>query len=220
MRGWWRPNRTEIFWLPLLWPSTLCLCRSLDAQPEALGSTMLGAAFLYCISSVSSLDPNSSGPKGPSAWCGFPYYNSFISVSNSTGIATDPGARTRLRYIIVQRPLDLWNRMFDRHQAEITLMQFTGHSFPVHHSVVAQWDLHLVHIISLNPPTRSLSITGHWNVSISSGASPWNDIFGRVEGQNITLVEDQYILGLISIVYRDLCHWRSNQWPHNAEPKL
>ena len=37
-----------------------------------------------------------------------------------------------LRYITVQclhdRPLDLWNRMFNRHQAEITVMQFRGHS--------------------------------------------------------------------------------------------
>ena len=37
-----------------------------------------------------------------------------------------------------------------------------------------------------NPPTRSLSITGHWNVSIPSCASPWNGIFGRVKGQNTT----------------------------------
>ena len=34
------------------------------------------------------------------------------------------------------------------------------------------------HIISLNPATRSLSITGHWNVSLPSGESPWNSIFG------------------------------------------
>ena len=36
----------------------------------------------------------------------------------------------------------------------------------------------LSHIISLNPPTRSLSITGHWNVSLPSGVSPRNSIFG------------------------------------------
>ena len=44
--------------------------------------------------------------------------------------------RTQLSYIIVQCPLDLWNQMFNRHQAEITVMQFRGHSLPVHHSVV------------------------------------------------------------------------------------
>ena len=40
----------------------------------ALGSTLLGAGFLYCILSASSLDPNSSGTQAPSAWWGFPYH--------------------------------------------------------------------------------------------------------------------------------------------------
>ena len=37
-----------------------------------------------------------------------------------------------------------------------------------------------------NPPTRFLSITGHWNVSLPSGASLWNGMFARAEGQYIT----------------------------------
>ena len=45
--------------------------------------------------------------------------------------------QTQLNYIIIKRPhdrpLDLWNRMFNRHQAEITVMQFRGYSLPVHH---------------------------------------------------------------------------------------
>ena len=113
--GCWRPNRTEIFWPPLLWPSMLCLSRSLDAQPEALGSTLLGAGFLYCILSASSLDPNSSRPKGPFRlmWLSLPLL--VISVSNSTGtapaelncqlpstqLATSTRTRTQLSYIMV-----------------------------------------------------------------------------------------------------------------------
>ena len=98
--------------------------------------------------------------------------------------------RTQLSYRIVRRPLDLWNRMFNRHQAEITVMQFRGHSLPVHHSVVAQWDLHLVPYYQ--PwSTWSLSITGHWNVSLASGASPWLAFLGRVEGQNTTIEHEQ-----------------------------
>ena len=65
MRGSWRPNRTEIFWPPLLWPSALCLSCSPDAQPETQRPTLLGAGFLYCILSASSLDPNSSEPQCP-----------------------------------------------------------------------------------------------------------------------------------------------------------
>ena len=48
------------------------------------------------------------------------------------------------------------------------------------------WDFYLVPFHQPNPPTRSLSITGHWNVSIPSGASLWNGMFGRAEGQNTT----------------------------------
>ena len=77
-------------------------------------------------------------PRAPSAGCGFPYHTSSISTPTITG------TRTPLSYIIVQRPLDrpldLWNRMFNRHQAEITVMQFRGHSLPVRQSMRVSWD--------------------------------------------------------------------------------
>ena len=140
VRGSWRPNITEIFWSQsygrrrcvflVLWCST--------GGPEA---TLLGDGFLYGILSASSPDFNSSGPKGPFGlmWLSLPHL-----VYNSVRSSTQLPRRTQLSYIIVRCPLDLWNRMFNRHQAEITVMQFTGHSLPVHHSVVAQWDLNLV----------------------------------------------------------------------------
>ena len=69
------------------------------AQPEALGPTLLGAGFLYRILSPTGL------------------------ISKLTDFPSSPS------YIIVQSPTQyLWNGMFDRHQAEITVMQFTGHS--------------------------------------------------------------------------------------------
>ena len=100
--------------------------------------------FLYCILSASSLDPNSSGPQAHSAWCGFPYHISSITPSLTvTGTVT--WLLSWLSYIIVQRPfdrpLDLWNGMIDRHPAEITVMQFTGHSLPVHQSMSVSWAL-------------------------------------------------------------------------------
>ena len=95
-----------------------------------------------------------------------------------------------LSYILVQRllnrPLNLWNSMFDCHQAEITVMQFRGHSLPVHQSMSVSWAFYLVPFHQPNPRTRSLSITGHCNVSLPSGVSPWKGKFGRVEGQNTT----------------------------------
>ena len=75
----------------------------------ALWSTLLGAGFLYCILSASSLDPNSSGlPEGPfgRVWLSLPHL-----VSNSVRSSTQLARRTQLSYIIVRRPLDLWNRM-------------------------------------------------------------------------------------------------------------
>ena len=79
--------------------------------------------------------------------------------SNWNSSSTATGTRTQLCYIIVQRPLDrpldLWNRMFTRHQAEITVMQFTGHSLPVHQSMSVPWKFFSSsHFICQFPPTR------------------------------------------------------------------
>ena len=138
-------TETAIFWPPLLWSLTLCLSRTPDAQPEAQRpSSLLDDGFLYCILSASSLDPNSSGPQAHSTWCGFPYHHSSITPS-PTITATVTWLLSWLSYITVQRPLerplDLCNGMIDRHPAEITVMQFTGHSLPVHQSLSVSWAL-------------------------------------------------------------------------------
>ena len=120
--------------------------------PEA---TLLGHGFLYGILSASSPDLNSSGPKSPFGlmWLSLPHL-----VYNST--ATRLARRTQLSNIIVRRPLDLWNRMFNRHQAEITVMQFRGHSLPVHQSMSVPWEFFSSsHFISQFPPTRFPFIT-------------------------------------------------------------
>ena len=148
VRGSWRPNITAIFW-PQTYGRHVVSFLFFWCSTGALWSTLLGAGFLYCILSATSLDPNSSGPQAPSAWCGFLYHISspLSAIARRTQLnwpSNSTGTGTQLSYIIVRRPLGLWNRMFNRHQAEITVMQFRGHSPPVHHSVVAQWDLHLV----------------------------------------------------------------------------
>ena len=111
----------------------------------------------------------------------------FPTTSSPTGCnSTGTWLPSWLRYIIIQRPhdhpLDLWNRMFNRHQAEITVMQFTGHSLPVHQSMSIPWKFFSsLHFVSQFPPTSVISSPNcHWNVSLPSGASTWNGIFGRV----------------------------------------
>ena len=80
VRGSWRPNITEIFW-PQTYGRLVVSFLFFWCSTGALGSTLLGAGFLYCILSASSLDPNSSGPQAPSAWRGFPY-----PISSPTGL--------------------------------------------------------------------------------------------------------------------------------------
>ena len=119
---------------PLLWPSRCVFFVLLDAQPEVLGSTArCWLSLLHLISILSGPQfLRASSPIGL-VWLSLPHL-----VSNSLEfywqLLWHP---TQLNYIIIQRPhdrpLDLWNRMFNRHQAEITVMQFTGHSLPVHH---------------------------------------------------------------------------------------
>ena len=93
--------------------------------------------------------PNSIGvPEGPlsrmwlslthlvSNWPGTPTRLAPLGIElNWNRNSIQLARRTQLSYIIVQHPLDLWNRMFNRHQVEITVMQFRGHSLPELHSV-------------------------------------------------------------------------------------
>ena len=41
-----------------------------------------------------------------------------------------------------------WNGLCDRHRAEITVMQFTGHSLPVPQSISVPWEFFLARPIS------------------------------------------------------------------------
>ena len=101
-----------------------------------------------CWLSLLHLISNFSGPqlirapRAPSA--GLLYH---ILSSNSSNLQLSDFL-SWLSYIIVQRPLNrplnLWNGMFDRHQAKITFMQFRGLSLPVHQSMSVSWDFFLV----------------------------------------------------------------------------
>ena len=90
-----------------------------------------------------------SGAVQPGAWgpnlsgrCSHPV-SSHQLVSKLTDFLSSPS------YIIFQSPTQyLWNGMFDRHQAEITVMQFTGNSLPVHQSMTVHWNFYLSHIVS------------------------------------------------------------------------
>ena len=146
---------------PNLWPSTLCLSRSQDAQPEAQRPALLSDGFLYCILSATSLVPKlhrgSLGPPRPGVASLLPLVYLRLELQLYCYSTCLP---SWLRYVKVQRPLDRWNQMFNRHQVEITVMQFTGHSLPVRQSMSVPWEFFSSsHFISQFPPTQFPLIT-------------------------------------------------------------
>ena len=102
MRGSWRPNRTAIYWPPLLWPSALCLSRSpglLNRRPGGPALCWMMAFFTASYHQLVSKTP-SRVPRAPSAGCGFPLPH---LVSNSSDLQlTD--FLSPPSYIIVQSP--------------------------------------------------------------------------------------------------------------------
>ena len=124
MRGSWRPNITEIFW-PQSYGCQRCVFLVLHVcSTGALESTVLCTGFPYNISS----------PLSP-LYC-LPSFSPVFLLFNSLALyylqtphffwylAT---GMCHFRY--------LWNGLCDRHWAEITVMQFRGHSLPVHQSM-------------------------------------------------------------------------------------
>ena len=128
--------------------------------PEAQ-SARWWLSLLHLISNFSG-PQFSRGPWAPSAWCGFPYHISTITPSDLQLELCC--LLSWLSYIIVQRPLsrllDLWNRMFDRHHAEITVMQFTGYSLPVCQSMSVPWEF-FFYLVPFRQPISAHAISSH-----------------------------------------------------------
>ena len=190
MRGSWRPSGTEIFWPPLLWPSKLCLSRSPDAQPEALGPLCWGICYIL---SASSPDLNSSGPRAPSAWCGFPYHISSITPSPTVTVTGSPTVLTSIFTELYNSstPTQSPTRFLKSH---IWSSSIGNNCHAVHRSLssgasVYKCTMGIFYLVSFHQPISAHAISSHnchQNVSLPSGVSPWNGIFGLVKGQNTT----------------------------------
>ena len=211
VRGSWRPNRNCNILTPLLWSSTLCLSRSSDAQQEPWVPLCWVLAFFISIFSGPQFIRASRGPLRPGV--------AFLTTSHSNAVrsSTPPARRTQLSYIIVRRPLDLWNRMFNRHQAEITVMQFRGHSLPVHLSISVPWKFFSTfHFIGQFPSTRFPLITAirmcHLLPVLHLGMAFW----AWSKGQNTTvyLFADafrlQYFFWNAKVFYQNYFSMRNN----------
>ena len=154
MRGSWRPNRTATYWPQLLWPSVLCLSRSsglLNRRPGAQLSA--GCCFLYSSISPTLLIPKTQSgiPRAPSAgcWLSLPH---LVSKNSLNFLCTELyNSSTPTQSLMHFRRL--WNGMFDRHRAEITVLQFTGHPLPVHQFVTVPWIFNPVPYCQPSSPT-------------------------------------------------------------------
>ncbi len=111
-----------------------------------------------------------------------------------------------LSYIIVQSPTQSPTQSLEWHVWSLssgnnchTVQRSLSSGASVYECIMG---FYLVPFYQPNPPTRFLLLTGHWNVSLPSGASLWNGMFGRVEDQYTTL-------------------WLINYWKlFNAKPSL
>ena len=145
-------TKTAIYWPPLLWSSALCLSRSsglLNWRPrgplnrESRGSLLLGGAFLYHI-----LSPTPDFLLSPS----------FIIVQSP-----------------IQSPIQSPTQSLEWH---VWLSSSGNNCHAVQRSLSSGASVYgcimgfyLVPFCLSNPPTRFISITGHWNVSLPSGVS-------------------------------------------------
>ena len=147
VRGSWRPNRNCNILTPTLMAVNVVSfsfswCSTGGPGVHSAGC-WLSLLHLISIFSGPQFNQGSRGPLQPGV--AFPYHISSISVSNSTATGLD---------WVIYCALDLWNRMIDRHPAEITVMQFTGYSLPVHQSMSVPWEFFSSsHFISQFPPT-------------------------------------------------------------------
>ena len=170
-------DRTAISWPPLLWPSAF-----LSHSPGLLnqgprGPASLGAGFLYHISNSSDPQNSVGGLRAPSAgfWLSLPYLvTNWSGLQNSLNFLCTElyNSSTPTQYLPITGHWNmhfrcLWNGMFDCHRAEITVMQFTGHSLPVHQFVTVPWDFNPVPHCqpSLPMPTEyATSASLEWHV--------------------------------------------------------
>ena len=155
-------TETAIFWPSLLWPSCCVFLVLLMFNRRSRGPfCWVMASFTVSYQHLLWTPTHRGFPRAPSAECGFPYHISSITPSPALLQLTVERncLLSWLSYIIVQHPLDcpldLWNRMFDRHQVEITVMQFRGLSLLVCQSMRVSWDFFTSsHFISQFPPLR------------------------------------------------------------------
>ena len=155
-------TETAIFWPSLLWPSHCVFLVLLMHHRRSSGHSAGWWLSLRHLISIFS-GPQLIWAQRP-LWPDVAFLTTFRLQLSGIQLAW---LLSWLSYIIVQRPRDrpcdrprdLWNRMFNRHQAEITVMQFRGPSLPVHQSMRVSWNF--FYFVPFHQPISANAISSH-----------------------------------------------------------
>ena len=103
VRGSWRPNRTAIYWPPLLWPSALCLSRSpglLNRRPRGPLCWMRAFSTASCHQQVSKHHRGSQGPLRPGVDFPTTSYQQLLWTPTQSGAPRAPSTRLSLPHLV------------------------------------------------------------------------------------------------------------------------
>ena len=181
-------DRTELQYIdPLSYGRQRCVFLVLQGFSTGGQGAQLSAGWWL---SLLHLISNFSGPqlirapRAPSAWCGSPYHISSLTPTVWLLVLTELyNSSTPAQSPTQSLEWHVWSSSSGNNCHVVHRSLSSGASV---YECTMGFFFTMTHFISQIPPTRFLSITGHWDASLSSGASFWNGIFARVEGQNTT----------------------------------
>ena len=205
VRGSWRPNRTAIYWPPLLltphsyWPPTLQRCVFLVLQGCSTGvpGVQLSAGWwlflLHLITNFSGPQLN-RGPLRP----GMDFLPQLVSYSKSnclTSVLTELyNSSTPTQSHTQSLEWHVWSSSSGNNCHAVQRSLTSGAS-----DYECIMGFFPCPILLARSTYAIFPHKCHRNVSLPSGASLWNGKFGRVEGQNTTIV---YCFKLLWLFYK------------------
>ena len=191
VRGSWRPNRTAMYWPPLLWPSALCLSRSRGLLNRRPG----GSAFCWVLAFSTTTCLQHSN------WS----LTVLTELYNSSTTTQSPTQSLESH---------VWSSSGGNNcpcSSEVTLFRCIS-------LCVYNGNFYLVPFHQPSTPTRFPLITAIGMCHFPSGASPWNGKFGRVEGQNTTseVLSNQMFYSLCHLSLLNNSEWILGSYKPNA----
>ena len=135
----------------------------------------------HLVSDVSDPQLNRGPREPPSAWRGFPYHISSLTPSLWFLVLTELYNSSMPTQSPTQSlECHVWSSSSGNNYHAVQMSLSSGAS--AYECIMGFFTLS--HFVSQFPPTRFLSISGHWDVSLPSGASLWN---GNLPGPKVKI---------------------------------